>query len=918
MELLWYSVDSMGSVTDTAPNTTELKLNPTVLKQPASIDIVQTTTPGEYEIKLQAGLPIVFQTAQGQMSFSADADSKLAIYPDVKSLQSALAQSVDFPKQVAVDTLSKPNARFALLRWSYDASANATGSIALAPGASAGLSSDGGRKALFALVREVPSGPAPIDTLADLIQSWRMPRQIRTPDDIRPGTWLIAETNASFNLTASAKYGYDMTWVRQMTTGVLKGDIGLRLQAGLEAQVGFHASGQYALILSRTDQPQIRLQLYRLATCGWGASLQGGVTIAPNENYLPPSPDDLIKGMLGIHPTQILQGLCEVEQWIQPDQPLFGPLANLDPKVAADIVRAITSVADLTTGFEVAKAVLRSIVPACPLDPVLAEINRRLDLNQLAQAVQSGDLSKVDPWLAGRLQEFLGNTQPNLQSLKDLSLQLQKLASLKDALYSKSLAALKRQYEFAFTASYQSASTDTALVDLTFDFSKDAKTAAQALATALDGQFDRLFESQNGCLTINQGVLTRGIQRQSSVELALPFVDNTEIHITNALASMNVVDQADGRVVVYNCTGTDLLEVKNQLQSSLSIGLVAPNNSGIIAHNQSSAACSYKLPMAIKQLTRAGLQARFTPELQEYFPQLNGKLDQWIDTLIGSGSDRIGDTLLTLEVSLPPEYVTAWLKAPPAKNGPIYKSMSLSLQSKFREFLLRQYFASSDRYGDVAEGSPVFDLLVFASTPCMSAPPHSGDIYWNYEDDNFRRAMLSHPATITKLHERLDGIRTILSADRRQDLLSYYSDNQGPWMIASAQASAAMEFLFRTEARMIEQARSTALSLAEFQTTKASSAVAARKALADFGMQAATAFNSDLKTYATGLTLLPLGSLLFADAARVFDPALKPPAQAMLSLVVAKNGPFPPANFPQHAPLNPRDILLESHLVPGS
>lgn len=915
----------MANVTSLPSSSIELNLNPTVLRQPASITITATATPGEYQMKMAGGLPVTFQSGHAQVSFSADAGSLLAVYGDAASLLAKLTENINFAQDLALvlGFPAQPDTSFGMLRCPYDLTGSAGGSMALGAGASASLGVDTSQKGFFAVVREISSAVDTTEMLADVVQSWRLPRQVRTLDDIHPGTWIIAEANGSLNLKASAKYGYDMTWIRQVTGGVLKGDIGLRVQAGLEAQLGMHAAGQYAVILSRSSQPQIRLQLFRLSSRGWDAGLRGGVTLAPNEGYQPPSLDDLIKGILGIHPAQILAGLKGVEQWIRPDKPLFGPLANLAPQIAADIVRSLTGVSDLVPGFEVAKSILQS---ATPLDATLTEINRRLDLNQLAHAAQSGDLSQLDPWLLGRLQDFFGNPSFTPENLKTLRQKLQNLTGLKDTLYTKSLEALKRQYDFSFTAAYQSASTDSALLDLVFDFAENSAAAEEGLRLALDGRFDLVVESENPSLTVNQGILTHGIHHESSVDVALPFFDSTQIHVTDSLAAMNAADHSDGRVVIYNGAASDLVEVKNQAQSSLSISLTLPANGdrGLIVHNQPQATYSYSLPMALRQLTRAGLKARFTAELEQFFPQLTGNLDQWIDSLIGPGNDQIGNTIVRLDASLPPEYVQAWLKAPAAKGATSYKTMSVALQNNFREFLLRQYFADSENYADVADGSPAFDLLVFASTPRVTKvsadlqfPPNNGDeVYWDYQDTQLRRDVLGHPATVAKLMEQLMNVRATLSADARTDLIRYYTGEEVSRIISSAQASTAIKSLFFVEARLVEQARHAAMTLAQFQETKTSNPAMARAALASFGSELTATFNSSVRNYATGLALLPLGTFLFAAAARVFDPALKPPPKAMFSLVTVKGPDFPPPGFPQNPLVSPQDISVEARIVP--
>ncbi len=1043
-------------MTETATNPIEIHFSPTIENQPVSISItaeapghqqlLANQKPGADVIKLNrgqftvsGGMPVVLPSGMGAVTFAADGRESLGIYPDAAAVMAALGAGAE----LALTLPARANTHYALLRWNYDLSSTASGTMALGPAAKVTCSSDAGLNGLHAVTREIPDGPGTLDILTNLVQSFRVPRQIQNLDSLQPGTWIITETNSSFNIGVDATYGYDLTWVRQITGGTLVGDIGLRVQAGLEAQLGYHATGKYTIVLSRglsgPEQQQIRLQLYQFRGHSWDFGFQGGVTVIPTQSALPQDCNDLLRGILGIHGTQIMKGLLAFEEWTNPQSPLFGPLLNLTNEAASQIVRNVTGIADLTTGFTEAKSRLTNLfalwnqlpqqatsllwskLPDQPqiqkiasfagqisslsggnLDSFLqtelskvgflkspaglflesiatpgilgvlgnapglqplstlagtassilnnanllgvlqrlqAEINQRLDIQQIEQAVNSADLSKLDAWMAKRLEAFFNDHAPvTVEKLQKLRQQLQKIVGLKDKLYAKALDALKHQYNFELTASCQNAASNSALIDLVFDFAVEPVGATRGLTLALDGQFDKvLLDSTTTGVFVKQGILTHAIRRQSSVHVALPFFDHTRTHVTDALATLNAVERTDGRLILYSGKSSDLVEVKNQSQSTLSIGLVAAHKlaPGVAIHSQPQATYAYSLPMALKQLTRAGLKHWLAPELERYFPNVfcaapsKGTFDHWLDHLVGTDSNQIGNALLSLDVSLPPEYVLAWLKAPGKKNAQQYKIMSVVLQSKFREFLLQQFFADADRYADVADGSAVFDLLVFASIPRATSiapdrnsqsvrfPANSGnEIYWDYEDTYLRRGVLAHPATVDVLAARLQTVRETLEADGKTGLADYYADDQISRMIASAQVSRPISSLFCVEAKIVELARSAALSLAQFQASEFSNPAAARTALAEFGAKVTSTFNSHLETYATGDMLLPLGTLLFAEAAKAFDPALgTSQTQAMFSLMVVNTTPFPPAGFPHHAAVAPEDVLIETRLV---
>jgi hypothetical protein len=228
------------------------------------------------------------------------------------------------------------------------------------------------------------------------------------------------------------------------------------------------------------------------------------------------------------------------------------------------------------------------------------------------------------------------------------------------------------------------------------------------------------------------------------------------------------------------------------------------------------------------------------------------------------------------------------MKAPLDKHAPQYTTMSEMLQRKFRAFLIEQYFADVARYEDVADGSPVFTMLTFASDM----------------------------TTTDALLGLLEKIRETLVEAGRSDLAGYYADNQASRIIASAAASPATMFLYETEARIIASAKDAGLAMARFQASEFRNPAEALKPLAGFGAKVTSAFDGALETYATDDLLLPLGTLLFAEAARAFDPTLEPgTADAMFSLRAVKCTPFPPTGFPQNATVPTADVLFESRLV---
>src|SRR5262249_18513601 len=131
------------------------------------------------------------------------------------------------------------NKKFLMLRWDYDISATAAGSVALGPSASFSFDANAGRKGYYAVVQSVPDNAQAFASLKNLISTWRLPSQVTDVSKLPAFTTIIAEVDGSFGLSAELTFGYEFNWLRAVSGLGLKGDIGLRLQAGLRASLGF-------------------------------------------------------------------------------------------------------------------------------------------------------------------------------------------------------------------------------------------------------------------------------------------------------------------------------------------------------------------------------------------------------------------------------------------------------------------------------------------------------------------------------------------------------------------------------------------------------------------------------------------------------------------------------------------------------
>ena len=137
---------------------------------------------------------------------------------------------------------------------------------------------------------------------------------------IEPGTWIASEVLGSVKVTLGSELGFDFNWVREAKLGGLTGDIGLRLQMGINAAVGFSASGRCAVVVSRESEAAAR--------CGCASSAahprprrlaQRDVAVQARDSLLPGQIDDFIAAVFDTHGEQILRDLQILEKWTDPD-----------------------------------------------------------------------------------------------------------------------------------------------------------------------------------------------------------------------------------------------------------------------------------------------------------------------------------------------------------------------------------------------------------------------------------------------------------------------------------------------------------------------------------------------------------------------------------------------------------------------
>jgi hypothetical protein len=979
--------------------------------------------------------------------FGASASAKFGLFSLPSQLRTAIVDGGDLADTVeaALNFDTGSEAPFLLLRLGYNVDGAASGAVALGAAGTLKFAANASRAGMYAVVHEPAAGRGARDAVADIVRSVRLPRQVKTADDLLPGTWIIAEADGSLGFRGEVKFGHDFSWIRQTALGTLKGDIGLKVAAGVTASLGFNVAGKYAVVVSRAslsdDDKKVRVRVFKLRMREFDFAFRAEATVTPVSGLLPNQLDDFIKGVLGVHGTQIVAALGRVRDWTDPEQPIFGPFVDLAVDEAKELIGRIVDIQDVVARFNdargriqklfdrwdalpadvtarllkviddndavariretagklanadtdavksfirshlqnvdflrspagevaqklIAKGLFAAVTNNDLLDEVQSrarqllevldgdlvegmlkrlqkEINERLKLDQIEQAVAAADPAKLDPWLRARLEDFLEEKlgADALARLEEIRAAIRRITELGPEFYKKALAALRRDYQFSLSADYQKASTATALIDAEFDFNVDTPEATEGLRVCLAGGFDALIDKPRPGVTVGEGVLTHAITRQTNVKVVLPYFERTTTHVTKALASLKAPTDV-GSELLFQLEASDVVTVKNQHSASLTIAMLLPRNSAAPAadhhdvriHDKSSASYQQSLDAALTKASAADLVDYAGPLVKSLFQQeLGGDFSAWIQDAFGD-LPALGNALLALDVTLPPEACLAWTKAPADPKADVYQRLSLALQARYRQLVHDVFFHSIDAFEDVGAGSGAFAVLVFASlTPATGAringtrlelaPAHfaTSDVHWNIEDEALLSAITRSGRVRNALTPRLAAARRRLQAAGRQRLAEFYKDMEIDHAILGAAIDrdpgrSVFRSLLFVEREIVTRARTAALKMAAFNAHQ--DAARARRDLAEFGLKVTDTFNARLGNVAVGGALRPLGALMFITAAQELDPSLAVSASAMLNIIdVRDDVKFPPDGFPNHDPVAEADIVRSETLV---
>jgi hypothetical protein len=324
---------------------------------------------------------------------------------------------------------------------------------------------------------------------------------------------------------------------------------------------------------------------------------------------------------------------------------------------------------------------------------------------------------------------------------------------------------------------------------------------------------------------------------------------------------------------------------------------------------------------AVQRMRKSQFLQELAPLVEKYVPSSFAgdarSFEEWasdLDKLLdekdpNSGTHDIGDTLISLTVSTPPEYLKAWTNAPAERRNPVYMDLSRSLQAKLKELVTFYYFSDPSRYKDLASAAApiVYSCIPVSTTIRLNGDDEvetfntDKDLHWDNADMKQVRAMATAPQTVQALERRLKSIAGMLrDIPSLASTAQFYAPDQIDEVIAAAlrrlsSASPLPEFLgslLFLEARLVDNAARTGTEMGRFRRNASNKPAEALKNLAEFGDEMARTFNDTIgnNPFLSGAAR-PLNTLLFMEASTKFDPTLVThTAAAMLEVKVIQSG----------------------------
>jgi hypothetical protein len=834
--------------------------------------------------------------------FQAPEGSRLGSYLEISGALGAFTSA----DRVPLDDLipAAPSAcRYTILTTETETNASAPEPVSLATT----------RSLRSAVIAAVPRAAGARDQLQPVFEALPAPALIDgagLPDNVA----LLYSLDGSLKTTAATSLGYKFNWLREIAAGSIAADIGLALDAGVEAALDVSLAGSFLAAVNIDRDRRLRLRVFKSGDSALDFALNLAVAAQPRAE-LPEKPEQLALAILGVHDGQWLEALARLAK-IDPEKlrARFGDAVdrfldlwrNLDSRAAAAIWSAAEKSEELAalrdwihrvaTGLrepESFKAALEEAFESSPdfaaspagiwleaaAGGLLAAVTSLDRFQKLQSAAEAADSILSEEKLAGVLSTLrhyameqlgLGNVERGLDSLAafgslDGWLQ-ERLAAIFGEVQTEAglgRAGVNLRSILGLARSVYSRTLDALQSKYAAEIGYQFQSAGAGTAlldcsfsftpeglAAYRAAFNGDFSFLGAAPSVHVSV------RQAVLTHAISRHSQLELHLP-FLDRKQWSERWEALARVEVETGDDGRLFAYTVQASDSAEKKSCYQSALVL-------AGALLPGREPDFTLTYTGRRTVRQPEALSPLLNAY--GFPENAVEAGAEA------SLTLSVPGSFVTAWLDAPDEQTAeyfPVFSAVSVAVQRALRQWLPYVYFSDIDKYDDL---DAAFPLVVYQATRPFPGRGR-GEFTYDIMEPGTVPLVLRNAAR--GLAIELRRIFPLLTGAGKRRTAWFYEPGEAGAIISAVQRKptllnallSADAFFMDSLLRLAAQGR----KLSEVLPRDPQRAV---KDLAKFSAGFVTTFHRRLRRLYGGENFAQFGSLLLVEATRALKGAL--------------------------------------------
>ncbi len=590
------------------------------------------------------------------------------------------------------------------------------------------------------------------------------------------------------------------------------------------------------------------------------------------------------------------------------------------------------------------------------IEKLHAGITERIGIKKVRELVEKADPEKLGTWLKAKLEDVTETVIDELK-LEEVDDFIDKVSEKAGEIAEAIKKALNEEYGVSLAIKYQKDSENTALIDADFNFSANTAQVERVFRDTVKGDYNGILKSRISGVSLNRGILTSKIKRQSSISITLPFARNRFEHLNQSLAKGEFVDQQGGRLAMFSLEALDRRSSRRRM-SEIGVGLLYEmlaelNGEDVV--RKKSIDMKYNFRLAKDNLKKGHLDQIVVPFVNFYVheafenkstvPKESPKA--WLNRLQDIVQERdgirdndkfFGDTLLRVSVNVPGDAGKAWFNVPEGFGNPVYLKIAAAVQARLKT-MISTYFLDNDdelRYLETSYDK-LLSILIYKNVghiDIIKKITDKGDVRNKAGRINkVLVGLMRSPEFSQRLYEdirvlrerfKTDDVRTIRMLGEKietiddQVLLKVIHDLkalEGPLLPY-------IKRLLRVEKMALEGVFKSSKLMVEFRKgVKSSSKQDIQKVidrLRDFGSELSEAFNSikvrDIAARADYTRFI--GPEIFLTVAQVLDSTVSDNTTGALQLIALKpDSGFDPEDFLGGQVPEADDVILSQLIV---